>query len=336
MNVWFVTNDDLVYTFGNNTYGKLGLGHNLIVNKPEIIPELCAKNVQKFINGDRFALCITFDQQIYSFGSNECKQLGRHTISNDNNKPAIITYLSDKCIIDIKCGSYHSLALSSAGTVYGWGHNNRGQSGCGQQQQQQQTLDCIDSPTHESQKIHILEEVKQLQKLQSKFVVKFYDTWIESKILYIQMELLSNSLKDLIELKAKTFQRKTSEPMDCIEYYITSHIMLEMCECVEYLHTRQPPVIHRDLKPANILINDKPLDNRFLKLCDFGLATDHNRMGSESELHTKNVGTDKYMAQEVREYNGIDRVAYNEKSDVYSLGCILLDLFDVNSNNDMQ
>ncbi|XP_054158272.1 stress-activated protein kinase alpha-like, partial [Oppia nitens] len=150
------------------------------------------------------------------------------------------------------------------------------------------------------------------------------------------MELLSQSLKDLIEMKAKTFQRHINEPMDLIEYYITSHLMLELCECVEYLHTRQPPVIHRDLKPANILINDKPLDNRFIKLCDFGLATDHYRMGSKSEFYTKNVGTDKYIAPEVRGDKGSDRVAYNEKSDIYSMGYILMDLFDVNnSDNDM-
>ncbi|XP_054158275.1 putative mitogen-activated protein kinase kinase kinase 7-like [Oppia nitens] len=153
------------------------------------------------------------------------------------------------------------------------------------------------------------------------------------------MELLSQSLKDLIEMKSEIFEREINEPMDCIEYYITSHIMLEMCECVEYLHTRQPPVIHRDLKPGNILINDKPLDNRFLKLCDFGLATDHNRYGTESELHTNNVKTHKYIAPEVfgnNNNNGSDRLAYNEKSDIYSMGYILLDLFDVNRDNDFE
>ncbi|XP_054155652.1 cyclin-dependent kinase 1-like [Oppia nitens] len=184
-------------------------------------------------------------------------------------------------------------------------------------------------------KNNYLKEIKQLFKLQSDFVVIYYDAWIESKILYIQMELLSQSLKQLIELKAKTFQRKSNQPMDCIEYYITSHIMLELCECVEYLHTRQPPVIHRDLKPGNILINDKPLNNRFLKLCDFGLTTDHNRLGSQSEIHTKSVGTKKYMAPEVEiSLNGGKKAAYNEKSDIYSMGCILLDLFDVNKKMD--
>ncbi|XP_054158274.1 eukaryotic translation initiation factor 2-alpha kinase 1-like [Oppia nitens] len=176
-----------------------------------------------------------------------------------------------------------------------------------------------------------LKEVNHLGKLQSIYVVKCYDIWTEKKRLYIQMELCTKSLKDLLEEKAIAFQRQPNQTFDSFEYFITSHLMLEMFECVEYLHTSQPPVIHRDLKPANILINDKPIDNRFLKLCDFGLATHHNRMGSQSDTHTNNVGTDKYMAPEVKSGNN-----YNEKSDIYSMGFILLDLFDINDNIDME
>ncbi|XP_054158517.1 uncharacterized protein LOC128956831 [Oppia nitens] len=145
------------------------------------------------------------------------------------------------------------------------------------------------------------------------------------------MELCSQSFKDFIELKSKTFQRLTTQPIDCIEYYITSHLMLEICECVDYLHTRKPPVIHRDLKPANILINNKPTDNRFIKLGDFGLATEHIRIGSQSKSHTKFVGTPDYMAPEV--HNGIDRASYNEKIDIYSMGMVLMGLFDLDDPN---
>ncbi|XP_054158278.1 uncharacterized protein LOC128956581 [Oppia nitens] len=364
--------------------GILGLGHNNSeVNEPQIIPELCDKKVQKFIIGIGFALCITLDQQIYSWGWNKYKQLGRHTINDDEGKkPAIITYLSDKCIIDITCDSHYSLALTSAGTVYGWGNNTYGQCGCGQYAL------CIDSPTRvifpantviksiysyncksfkndkflsismletgsfgqvfkvknkitnnlcaikqlnindDNQKHCFENEIKQLVKLQSEFVVKHYHSWIESNNnLYIQMELCSQSLKDLIKLKAEIFKRQSNEPIDCIEYYITSHIMLEMCECVEYLHTRQPPVIHRDLKPGNILINDKPLDNRFIKLCDFGFATDHNRTDTHSDSHTSKAGTKYYTPPERNGRN------YNEKFDIYSLGIIGLELFDINLND---
>ncbi|XP_054158795.1 uncharacterized protein LOC128957105 [Oppia nitens] len=464
--VWFVTNDDRVYTLGYNWKGILGLGHNnnnnnnSDVNEPQVIPELCQKNVSKFSIGIDFALCMTSDQHIYSWGSNDWKQLGRHTISDDEcNKPAIINL---KCITDIMCGDYHTLALTNAGTVYGWGDNNEGQCGCCRQQ-----TDCIDSPTRiifpgntsiksiysynccsfaittndglvyswgqnrdnqlghknidnystpklidgliniksishnydyndikltyfltndgyvyqcgsaddiaydmpiklnvlsvdniigtggfgkvykvddretnelfavkqitleykNTKDFNIIKEINQLLKLQSKFVVKCYYAWFESNIFYIQMELSSHSLKKLIEIKSNLFQRQSNEPMNCIEVYITSHLMFELCECVEYLHTRQPPVIHRDLKPANILINDKPIGNRFLKLCDFGLTTDHWRTDTQSESHTSRIGSQRYTSPEA--YSG----QYNEKRDIYSLGIICQELFDLHLNH---
>ncbi|XP_054165142.1 RCC1 and BTB domain-containing protein 2-like [Oppia nitens] len=147
----FVTNDDRVYGLGYNGNGRLGLGHNILINEPKLIDELCGKQVNKFIFGNTFGLCLTSDQQVYSWGSNEFKQLGRTTSassssssSNDEKycKPAIIEFFTDKFISDIQCGKDYSLALNSDGTtVYGWGDNSRGQCGCGQQSK------CIETPT---------------------------------------------------------------------------------------------------------------------------------------------------------------------------------------------
>ncbi|XP_054154150.1 uncharacterized protein LOC128952739 [Oppia nitens] len=122
----------ITYIKRYNEWGILGLGHNIGVNEPQVIPELCNKMVNKFSIGNEFGLCITSDKQIYSWGLKTKKQLGRHT-NDEYSKPEIITFLSDKCIIDITCGYNHSLALTSDGFVYGWGHNSRGQCGCGQQ-----------------------------------------------------------------------------------------------------------------------------------------------------------------------------------------------------------
>jgi len=153
----------------------------------------------------------------------------------------------------------------------------------------------------------------------SEFVVKYYDSWIESNVLYIQMELCSQSLRHIIGVKAQIFGRQKDEPMDCVEYYISCHIFRDICECVQYLRTRDPPLIHRDLKPENILIVNNPQNGRFIKLGDFGLCTEHL---STTLGHTRGVGTTKYKAPEV--YSG----HYNIKADIYSLGVIAMDLLD--------
>ncbi|CAG2107296.1 unnamed protein product, partial [Medioppia subpectinata] len=59
--------------------------------------------------------------------------------------------------------------------------------------------------------------------------------------------------------------------------------------------------IHRDLKPENILIKRNLKSNRCVKLCDFGLATDHHidRQTASRYDHTLGVGTLRYISPEV-------------------------------------
>ncbi|XP_074312837.1 putative serine/threonine-protein kinase PBL21 [Silene latifolia] len=86
---------------------------------------------------------------------------------------------------------------------------------------------------------------------------------------------------------------------------------------LEYLHcTANPPVIFRDLKPANIL-----LDNEFnVRLSDFGLAK-LGPVGDNTHVSTRVMGTYGYCAPE---YAMSGKLAI--KSDIYSLGVVLLEL----------
>ncbi|KAJ5982273.1 hypothetical protein N7451_012373, partial [Penicillium sp. IBT 35674x] len=71
-------------------------------------------------------------------------------------------------------------------------------------------------------------------------------------------------------------------------------------------------VVHRDLKPSKILINE----NCDLKICDFGLARDQ---GSQM---TGYVSTRYYRAPEIM----LTWRQYNEKVDIWSVGCIFAEL----------
>ena len=81
---------------------------------------------------------------------------------------------------------------------------------------------------------------------------------------------------------------------------------------LKYLHSLR--VVHRDIKPANILITDH--FNR-IKYADFGLGIQQE---STNELLKSKCGSRRYMAPE------IDSESYDEKCDVWSVGCVMYEL----------
>jgi len=74
-------------------------------------------------------------------------------------------------------------------------------------------------------------------------------------------------------------------------------------------------ITHRDLKPDNILLDDK----MNLKIADFDCAT-------EQETPSTCIGTTGYVAPEI--FQG-----YTTKADMWSLGCVLLDLLTLTFSN---
>lgn len=87
----------------------------------------------------------------------------------------------------------------------------------------------------------------------------------------------------------------------------------ELTEAVGYLHQRG--ITHNDLKPDNILITRT---NDTLKLIDFGLSD------SDAEYALRTLGcTPRYASPELRRRELVDG-----RSDIYSLGLILSELFE--------
>jgi len=135
------------------------------------------------------------------------------------------------------------------------------------------------------------------------------------------MELCSNTLRGILSKRRDEFQREKFEVLSHLEYFVSSELFQEILKGVHYLHTLNPPIIHRDLKPTNILITDGA-NGRFVKLADFGLAVVHDK-----QTHTQGSGTVKYIAPEVSSGRN-----YDTKADIYSLGIIIQDLFDIDIN----
>ncbi len=84
---------------------------------------------------------------------------------------------------------------------------------------------------------------------------------------------------------------------------------LQLCDALDYLHSRIPPVVYRDLKPANIILTPEGR----VKLVDFGIARHFTSQGTT-------IGTIGYAAPE--QYQG----QCEPRSDIYALAATLYHL----------
>ena len=92
----------------------------------------------------------------------------------------------------------------------------------------------------------------------------------------------------------------------------------ELLDALEYLHTRQPPVIHRDIKPQNLKLGAR---GRVI-LLDFGLAKGYaSRTSPHAPAPSIHGGTPAYAPLEQLEGTGTDA-----RSDLFSLAVTLYQL----------
>jgi RCC1 and BTB domain-containing protein len=126
--VMIVTKDDDVFSFGNNKNGLLGLELDIIYENPTIVSELCDKQLIDIKTGNKHAIALSKSGSCYSWGHNDCGQLGSGTIKNVFI-PHSIEYPFEDSIIEVCCGHKHSLALTKTGKLYAWGSNYYGQIG---------------------------------------------------------------------------------------------------------------------------------------------------------------------------------------------------------------
>ncbi|GFG32082.1 hypothetical protein Cfor_08566 [Coptotermes formosanus] len=127
-----VTKSDEVFAIGSNAAGCLGLGDLQSTLYPKKVEALCNKNVKGFAYGSGpHVIAFTETGEVYSWGHNGYCELGNGSSNQCLFPTPIGANLSGKEVIEVACGSHHSLALTKDGEVYGWGQNNCGQVGSG-------------------------------------------------------------------------------------------------------------------------------------------------------------------------------------------------------------
>ena len=153
-------------------------------------------------------------------------------------------------------------------------------------------------------------EADILSKFNCNNIVKYYDSSKDKNNFYILMEFCEGeNLRNFIE---KNINNNT-----LIDEKILIKIIKQLCIGIKEIHDKK--IVHRDLTPENIFMNK----NMEVKIGDFGISKNLDLFKTHTPT-TKKAGTDNYIAPEIL-YKGI----YNEKSDMWSLGCIIYELFNL-------
>lgn len=166
----------------------------------------------------------------------------------------------------------------------------------------------------EKEKQLLVSEVNILRELRNPFIVRYHDRIVDkaSTRLYIVMEYCSGG--DLGQV-IKRHKRDGKYVDERHIWRVLAQSVVALKEC--HRHTENgglKPILHRDIKPANVLLDS----NQNIKFGDFGLAKE---LSSESKLAKTNVGTPFYMSPEI-----INEKSYDERSDIWSLGCLVYEL----------
>ncbi|KAL9649008.1 hypothetical protein ABK040_008387 [Willaertia magna] len=148
-----------------------------------------------------------------------------------------------------------------------------------------------------------LNEVQVLQKLKHEYIIAYYE-YFQSKDGYLNI-IMEYAEKGDIFTKIKN--TNTFFPEEQIIIWFT-----QITLALKHVHDNN--ILHRDLKTQNIFLTK---DNN-IKLGDFGIA---KILTSQTEFARTVIGTPYYLSPELCE----DK-PYNQKSDVWALGCVLYEI----------
>jgi hypothetical protein len=160
---------------------------------------------------------------------------------------------------------------------------------------------------------HFKNEVEILQKLDHEHLIRFRGSYTDENAFALLVQpVAERTLHDLI-VEPTPLSMKDSA------------MLLESFGCLAFglawLHSKL--IRHKDIKPANILISAGSM-----LFCDFGSAMDAELLDTTRTEGPALMRTPRYISPETHE--GKPR---NEASDVWSLGCVFLEMLTVLTNS---
>ena len=145
-------------------------------------------------------------------------------------------------------------------------------------------------------------EANILSKIKSEFVVKFYESFEENNCYNIVMEYCEGG-----DLEQLLIERKKIPLNENFIWKVFIQIVIGLGE----IHKMN--ILHRDIKTSNIFLTK----NNDVKIGDLGIAKQLIKQRYANTL----IGTPYYLSPEI-----CKEKPYNEKSDIWALGCILYEL----------
>ncbi|PON96750.1 Serine/threonine protein kinase [Trema orientale] len=147
-------------------------------------------------------------------------------------------------------------------------------------------------------------EVHLLKTLKHKNIIKFYNSWVDTR---------NENINFITEIFTSGTLRQYRKKHKNVDLRALKKWSRQILEGLLYLHSHDPPVIHRDLKCDNIFVNGNQGE---VKIGDLGLAAILRQARSAHSV----IGTPEFMAPELYEEE------YNELVDIYAFGMCLLEL----------
>ena len=118
--------DGSLFSCGRNDSGQLGHGDTIDKKTPQSVTTYPA-GIVSISCGQYHTMAATSAGVAYGCGKNDYGQLGMDSVSSVKVLTEITGHSEIEQVVQVCCGYYHTLILSSSGIVAGFGRNDYGQ-----------------------------------------------------------------------------------------------------------------------------------------------------------------------------------------------------------------